>query len=246
MESTTTLLQTHRTDPTRLPDTPMKIALLAASLLAFAGLTGCASLTNNVTQPVVVSTTCGEQPLQGASCRIINSHGSWTVQSTPGSVMIRKSPSDMAIDCKLPQAQAMPVVAESHTTLGTYGNILIGGLVGFGVDIYRDAAWKYDTEISIDMCKGVPARMSGALQSSTAVATVPANGSPLANMQTVVATDTMKYAFSAEAMAKQRQCSANPTAVLNARGPATEVYTVACNNGDALMLKCTYGECKAI
>lgn len=225
----------------------MKSILFAILAIAAALSSGCASLTNNTTQPIVVSTTCGDQPIHGATCRIINAHGSWTVVSTPASVMVRKAPSDMAIDCKMPQSTAMPVVAESHATTGAWGNLLVGGIPGFGFDAYQDAAWKYDTNVVIDMCKGVPARMSQALQSSTAVSAIPdPTASPLANMQTMTAAGEMKYAFGAEAFAKQRQCSATPRAVLNARGPATEVYTVACNDGNTLMLKCTYGECKSI
>ena len=223
----------------------MRSILQAAALVVVALASGCASLTNNTTQPIVVSTTCGAQPIQGASCRIINANGSWSVPSTPGSVMIRKAPSDMAVDCRMPKSAAMPVVAESHATTGAWGNLLVGGLVGFGVDSYRDAAWKYDTEVVVDMCKGVPAQMSSALQGSTAVA-MQSNPAPLADMQTVVTTGEMRYAFSAESIAKQRQCTANPRAVLNARGPATEVYTVACNDGNSLMLKCTFGTCVSI
>lgn len=214
----------------------------------FAALcTGCASLTGNTSQPIVVNTTCGDTPIQGAQCRIINANGTWTIPSTPGSVMVRKASSDMAIDCKVPRVQAVPALYESRAGLGTFGNILIGGLVGFAVDTGRDAAWRYDSEVTIDMCKGVPDHMAKALQSSTLIPASPdlAAGNPSANMQTVVAGE-QKYAFSAEALAKQRQCTATPHAVLNARGPATEVYTVACNNGDALMLRCVYGECKTI
>lgn len=218
----------------------MKIAMIIGAVAMLSS--GCASFTGNTSQPVVVKTTCGDKPVQGARCRIINANGAWIVDSTPGSVMVRKASSDMAIDCKMPQAQAVPGLYESHAGPGAWGNLLIGGILGFGVDTYRDAAWRYDPEVTIDMCRDIPDHMSKALQSSTVV---PAISNSMNGMQSVIKGE-QKYAISAEAVARQQQCTATPHAVLNARGPATEVYTVACNNGDALMLKCTYGTCKAI
>lgn len=211
-------------------------------------MSGCASFTGNTTQPIVIATTCGDKPVQGASCRVINANGSWTVPSTPGSVMIRKASSDLAIDCKLDKAQAMPLLSESVAGPGVWGNLLLGGIIGFGVDTGRDAAWRYDTEFTVDMCKGVPMKTAASIQGAAGIpALAGTSASPSAEpMTTVGDTGQMRFLFSAEAMAKQQQCTNNPRAVLNARGPATEVYTVACNSGNTLMLKCTFGDCKMI
>lgn len=218
-------------------------AFMACTALA----SGCASLSNNVTQPVIVATTCGDVPVQGAMCRIINAHGAWTVNSTPASVMIRRAPSDLAIDCKMPSGasgQAMPVLSESYASRAAWGNLLGFLVVGWSYDAYRDAAWKYDSEYTVDMCKGVPPGVSKQIQTSAREQS-DAVVAPLAGMTSTVG-GQQKYAFSAEALAKQKQCSATPKAVLNARGPATEVYTVPCSNGETMMLKCTWGDCKSI
>lgn len=218
--------------------------VFAGIIVGLAALSsGCASLSNNVQQPIVVATTCGDVPVQGAQCRIINARGSWNVQSTPASVLIRRAPSDLAIDCKMSQSQAMPVLTESFANRGAWGNLLGIGVFGWAYDAWSDAAWKYDSQYVVDLCKGVPADRAKAIQTSTA--DVPAGSSPTSNMTSVVP-GQQKYAMSAEAMAKQKQCTSNPRAVLNARGPATEVYTVGCNDGNTLMLKCTWGECKTI
>jgi len=220
----------------------VKGAALIAMATMSAGLTaGCASLTNNVTQPIVVTTVCGEQPIQGASCRVINANGAWNVPSTPGSVMVRRAPSDMAIDCKMNRSQATPVLTESYANRGVWGNIIAGGLIGFTVDTWRDAAWKYDPVYVVDLCRDASPESVKSIQTGMPEASRSPAGGMVSNLS-----GEMRYALTAESVAKQRSCAANPHAVLNARGPATEVYTVACNNGDALMLKCVYGTCTAI
>lgn len=227
----------------------------ACSIIMFAAAclsSGCASLTNNTSQAVVVRTTCGDAVVQGATCRIINPHGSWAVVSTPGAVMITKAPGDLAVSCTMPNVVGDPVLYESHATLGTYGNIIIGGLVGFGIDSYRDAAWGYHPEMSIDICRGQSERTIQRIQSAAADNGSPAfavtrqNTSDLEGMRSTMPSTELRYAVSAEDVAKQRQCAPVPRAILSARGPATEVYTVPCVNGDALMMKCTWGECKVI
>lgn len=52
--------------------------------------------------------------------------------------------------------------------------------------------------------------------------------------------------FQAENFAKSHGCSAQPRAVLNAKGPGFETYSVGCSNGDVLSIRCSWGNCRAL
>lgn len=53
-------------------------------------------------------------------------------------------------------------------------------------------------------------------------------------------------AFNAEALARAESCSATPRAALVAKGPGYETYSVACTSGEALMIRCELGGCRAL
>ena len=69
----------------------------AAGIVAVSLLTaGCASVVDGATQTITVATA----PVSGAACTVSNARGSWSVVS-PGSAVIKKSESVLAIVCKL-------------------------------------------------------------------------------------------------------------------------------------------------
>lgn len=47
-------------------------------------------------------------------------------------------------------------------------------------------------------------------------------------------------------LAQQLACHPSPTAKLVAKGPGFESYSVACTNGNVLMYRCEYGNCRAL
>ncbi|WP_026433225.1 glycine zipper family protein [Paracidovorax oryzae] len=52
--------------------------------------------------------------------------------------------------------------------------------------------------------------------------------------------------FSAQQLARAQACSAQPVAALAAKGPGFETYTVACDSGDALAIRCEFGNCRVL
>ena len=52
--------------------------------------------------------------------------------------------------------------------------------------------------------------------------------------------------FSAERLARAQSCSEHPLATLAAKGPGFETYSVACDNGDALAVRCEFGNCRVL
>jgi len=52
--------------------------------------------------------------------------------------------------------------------------------------------------------------------------------------------------FNAERLAREQSCSAQPLATLVAKGPGFETYSVPCANGDALTVRCEFGNCRVL
>jgi len=50
----------------------------------------------------------------------------------------------------------------------------------------------------------------------------------------------------AERVARGLGCNTQPRSVLTAKGPGFESYTVACSDGDALAIRCEFGNCRAL
>ena len=55
-----------------------------------------------------------------------------------------------------------------------------------------------------------------------------------------------KDAYQAEHLQAARTCNAQPRAVLSAKGAGFETYTVNCTNGDALTVRCEFGNCRVL
>jgi len=55
-----------------------------------------------------------------------------------------------------------------------------------------------------------------------------------------------RFSFEVEQVAKRSQCSSTPIATLTASGPGFENYSVRCVNGDALAVRCDFGDCRAL
>jgi hypothetical protein len=55
-----------------------------------------------------------------------------------------------------------------------------------------------------------------------------------------------RFSFEVEQVAKRSQCSSTPIATLTATGPGFENYSVRCANGDALAVRCDFGNCRAL
>lgn len=57
---------------------------------------------------------------------------------------------------------------------------------------------------------------------------------------------TGKDAYMAEQLARQSQCSSDTMATLIAAGPGFEHYSMRCTNGDVMMIRCEWGNCRAL
>ena len=103
-------------------------------------LTGCASVVNDVTHPVRVETkTEAGVIVSGAECTLSNERAALTIKS--GEIAnVRRSNTDLKIDCKHPTNPDASATATSRVNGGMFGNILLGGGVGAIIDHNRGTA----------------------------------------------------------------------------------------------------------
>ena len=112
--------------------------------IAILSLTGCASMTTGTNQSISVNT----EPEKGAVCELNNDKGSWYVSSTPGSVVVHRSYSDLNIVGR--KGNKAGNTSIKSTTKGmTFGNIIFGGIIGAAADMSTGSAYDYPTNISV-------------------------------------------------------------------------------------------------
>lgn len=59
-------------------------------------------------------------------------------------------------------------------------------------------------------------------------------------------TPTGKDSFQVQRLAKEQACSSLPVPALMAKGPGFESYSVPCSNGDAMIVRCEFGNCRVL
>jgi len=125
------------------------------ALLVIAGLSGCSTIIEGRSQQVMVNTNPS-----GANCNIFrNGDKIASVIDTPGSAYIEKTKYDIKIECSKKGYQTATYMNHSGTAGATWGNIVAGGVVGWGVDSATGSDNKYETPVNITL---VPEEKSAA------------------------------------------------------------------------------------
>jgi len=105
-------------------------------------LNNCASITESKNQSMSVST--GE--VTGAMCTLSNSKGSYYVNSTPGSVMVRNACDQLTVTCKkdgyVPANSGAGSIQDKSKGMA-WGNVIFGGIIGIAVDRQTGAGCTY-------------------------------------------------------------------------------------------------------
>jgi len=118
-------------------------AVIAAVLLA--GLCSCSTVVEGKHQELTIKS----EPA-GADCAV-NRKGVTIahINPTPGTVTIEKTKYDITVVCKKDGYQTTSSFNQSGVTTATYGNILLGGLVGWGVDSATGSDNEYVAEVTV-------------------------------------------------------------------------------------------------
>ena len=110
---------------------------------------GCASIISGTKQSVNITTTSYGQPLSDSQCKLTNSKGEWSI-STSGAVDVRKSYGDMMINCSNQSLRGTKAFRSPHEGI-VWGNILLGGVIGWAVDAGRGAGFSYPQIMNVEM-----------------------------------------------------------------------------------------------
>ena len=124
------------------------IGLLALAALGLSS--GCSTIVSGTSQSIMVETKKSGAAIAGVQCKLTNDKGAWLV-STPASVTVSRSMSDMTVRCDKDGQQPGLMTVSSSTKGMVAGNVIFGGVIGVGVDVMSGAAYDYPSLFEIEM-----------------------------------------------------------------------------------------------
>lgn len=108
---------------------------------------GCATLTKGTTQAVALNTPGAP----GAQCTLNSAAIGTKVVATPATLTLDKSQDSITVLCKKECFQDGSTIIASNTETMAAGNLLLGGVVGLGVDAVSGAMNKYNADNQVAM-----------------------------------------------------------------------------------------------
>jgi hypothetical protein len=123
------------------------ILRILASTLAAGCLSGCSTIVEGTSQKIAVTTS----PPGGYCSLKRDGQVIATVPQTLAEVTVDKTKDDILINCVVAGYQPTSQYLHSGIATGTYGNIIAGGLVGWGVDSMTGADNEYPATVSLNM-----------------------------------------------------------------------------------------------
>ncbi len=116
-------------------------------LLGAFTLSGCASIIEGRSQELLVNTNPS-----GATCVLERSGAPiGTVSPTPSSILIQKTKYDIIIKCNLDGYQEATYFNKSGAAGATFGNIVLGGGIGWAIDSASGSDNKYDSPVNLTL-----------------------------------------------------------------------------------------------
>jgi hypothetical protein len=116
-------------------------------------LSGCSTIIDGTSQDIAISST-----LPGARCiGERNGERILTIEQTPQTVSVRKTKDDILLTCNLDGYSDAAEFLDSGVATATYGNIILGGVVGWGIDSATGADNRYPDTINVQFVAPAPA-----------------------------------------------------------------------------------------
>jgi hypothetical protein len=123
---------------------------MLSRILAITGLlltTACSSILSGTTQEIAINTNP-----PAARCKL-EREGTviGEVSNTPSGVTVRKTKHDITIYCDKDGYQTATYKNKSGVEAATFGNIILGGGIGWAIDSAAGADNKYDSPVNITL-----------------------------------------------------------------------------------------------
>jgi len=116
-------------------------------IVAIASLTGCASIIDGTSQEIMVNTNpaAADCALEREGIVIAR------INPTPAATTIKKTKHDITIRCNKSGYEEAVYLNNSGAAGSTFGNIILGGGIGWAVDSAAGADNKYDSPVNITL-----------------------------------------------------------------------------------------------
>ncbi len=124
----------------------MKALCITAVSAMTLGLSACATIVTSSNQNIAITAVPGAQ----ATCTATNGVGTWAV-TTPGAIRVERSKNDLQVSCTKTGYQNAQASGASGFEPWTIGNLLLGGLIGLGIDWASGSIHKYPDAIEVPM-----------------------------------------------------------------------------------------------
>lgn len=124
----------------------MTIKALVAVAIVGAAASGCATVIKGSSQEIAVNTV----PVDGAECTLHSSEGTWRL-TTPGKVKVDKTKNDITLTCEKPGYRTSTDTVVSGFEAWTLGNLVLGGIIGLGVDAATGSINEYPHSYTVQM-----------------------------------------------------------------------------------------------
>lgn len=116
-------------------------------------LPACATVMKGSSQDITVTSTP-----DGASCQVAKGAAQVaTIPSTPAIVKLNRGSEDTTVTCTKPGFDRTAVTMTSSFNGATFGNILLGGVVGVVVDASTGANYTYQDKVNVTLPPSSPA-----------------------------------------------------------------------------------------
>lgn len=110
---------------------------------------GCSSIIDGTTQEIQIVTSPA-----GADCDLVREGKViGRVNQTPGAVTVKKTKHDITITCTKKGYEKTEYINKSGFADATFGSILLGGGIGWGIDSASGADNKYTSPVSLTLSK---------------------------------------------------------------------------------------------
>jgi hypothetical protein len=165
----------------------MRNIILVASLSLLSG--ACASVIDGTNQEIAIASNPS-----GANCDLTRNKGLLSSIVTPQTITIKKTKHDISVACNKTGYQTSTAVLTSKIQDATWGNIVLGGGIGWAIDSASGADNKYDKQLTVTLIPAVPgvtstpaavavdAAGAAAVNAAAGTATTPAPVAPAPKM----------------------------------------------------------------
>ncbi len=123
-------------------------SLICTMTIAATALTGCATVLSGTSQQIAIDTPGHD----GAECVVASKDSGERSIVTPATIKVSRSKHDIQVTCNKGCFTGAALIA-SNLEGTAAGNLLVGGVIGAGVDSATGALNKYQTQTSVAMTR---------------------------------------------------------------------------------------------